>query len=98
MLIEDYFQQIRQTIDACYAVQSSAVTYDKWGTHEGYIRGELHFEDGSILHLRESVDVETMVERLTYVYQYMDATEELVFRYDNTGHHKRLDLPTYPPS
>ena len=96
MLIEDYFQQIRQTIDGCHAVQSSAVTYDKRGTHEGYIRGELHFEDGSILHLREFVDVETLVERLTYVYQYMDAVERLVFRYDNTGHRKRLGLPTYP--
>jgi hypothetical protein len=96
LLIEAYFQQIRQTIDACRAVQSSAVTYDKRGTHEGYIRGELHFEDRSILHLREFVDVETTVERLTYVYQYMDTATQFVFRYDNTGHQQRLGLPTYP--
>jgi hypothetical protein len=31
-----------------------------------------------------------------YVYQYMDATKRLVFRYDNTGHHQKLNLPTYP--
>jgi hypothetical protein len=26
----------------------------------------------------------------------MDAEQSLVFRYDNTGHHKKLNLPTYP--
>jgi len=42
------------------------------------------------------VDVELSVERLTYVYQYMTAAQTLVFRYDNTGHHRQLNLPTYP--
>jgi hypothetical protein len=49
-----------------------------------------------VLHLREFVDVETTVERLLYVYQCMDARRELRFRYDNTGHHKQLNLPSYP--
>ena len=52
--------------------------------------------DASMLHLREFVDVESTVERLLYVYQYMDARQQLQFRYDNTGHHKQLNLPTYP--
>jgi len=77
-------------------VQSSSITYDKRSTHEGFIRGEVYFVDASVLHLREFVDVETTVERLLYVYQYMDAHEQLRFRYDNTGHHKQLNLPTYP--
>jgi len=77
-------------------VQSSSVTYDKRSTHEGFIRGEVYFVDGSMLHLREFVDAETTLDRLTYVYQYMDSTQQLVFRYDNTGHHRKLDLLTYP--
>ncbi len=96
MRIEVYFQQIRDIIDACSVVQSSNVTYDKRGTYEGFIRGELYLVDGSVLHLREFVDVETTIDRLMYVYQYMDAAKALVFRYDNTGHHKKLNLPTYP--
>lgn len=52
--------------------------------------------DGSILYLREFVDVEMEVERLMYVYQYMNAANGFVFRYDNTGHHKKLNIPTYP--
>ncbi|MGM0384275.1 MAG: toxin-antitoxin system TumE family protein [Thermodesulfobacteriota bacterium] len=31
-----------------------------------------------------------------YVYHYSDLSDHLIFRYDNTGHHKGLDLPTYP--
>jgi Family of unknown function (DUF6516) len=94
--IEAYFQQLRDLVDACPVVQSSSITYDKRSTHEGFIRGEIYFVDGSVLHLREFVDVETTVERLLYVYQYMDARKQLRFRYDNTGHHKQLNLPTYP--
>jgi hypothetical protein len=77
-------------------VQSYNVAYDKRGTHEGFVRGELYFVDGSALHLREFVDVETTIDRLMYVYQYMDPSKALVFRYDNTGHHKKLNLSTYP--
>ena len=36
------------------------------------------------------------LDRLMCVYQYLDAAQTLVFRYDNTGHHKKLDLPTRP--
>jgi hypothetical protein len=94
--IEAYFQQLRDLVDASPVVQSSSITYDKRSTHEGFIRGEIYFVDGSMLHLREFVDVEITVERLLYVYQYMDARKQLRFRYDNTGHHKPLNLPTYP--
>lgn len=96
MRIEAYFDQLRQTIDSCPVVSSFRMTYDKRGAHEGFIRGEVYLVDGSVLHVREFVDVEIGVNRLTYVYQYMDPARKLVFRYDNTGHHKRLNLPTYP--
>jgi hypothetical protein len=94
--VETYFQRVSELLDACLLVQSSNVSYDKRSTHEGFIRGEVHFIDGSTLHLREYVDVETKLDRLTYVYQYMDPARQLVFRYDNTGHHRKLNLPTYP--
>mgnify|MGYP001438289667 CR=1 FL=1 len=94
--IESYFQQVGALIEVCPIVASSTVTYDKRARHEGFIRGELFFVDGSMLHMREFVDVEDGIDRFTYVYQYMDSNQALVFRYDNTGHHKKLNLPTYP--
>ncbi len=77
-------------------MQMSTVTFDKRGTYEGFIQGELEFADGSLLHLREFVDVEIEVQRMMYTYQYMSSAKTLIFRYDNTGHHKKLNLPTYP--
>lgn len=96
MRIEAYFRQTEKIIEACLVIQLSNVTYEKRGTHEGFIRGELCFIDGSTLHLREFVDVEITEDRVMYVYQYMDSSDKLVFRYDNTGHHKKLGLSTYP--
>ena len=96
MQIETYFRSIRHDIEAYAIVVLSTVTYDKRGAHEGFIRGELILSDGSVLHFREFVDVKSMVERLMYAYQYMDADGNLVFRYDNSGHHRELDLSTYP--
>ena len=96
MRIEEYFHQVREVIELCPIVQLSDISYKKRGSYEGFIRGELYIVDGSIFHLREFVDVEIIVDRLMYVYQYIDSSKKLIFRYDNTGHHRKLGLPTYP--
>lgn len=96
MRIENYFERVRQILDACLIIQSFNVAYDKRGSHEGFIHGQVYFLDGSILFVREYVDVETNLDRIVYAYQYMTSDEQLVFRYDNTGHHKKLKLNNYP--
>jgi len=94
--IETYFRQIEKIIDACPVIQLLNVMYEKRGTHEGFIRGELCFVDGSTLYVREFVDVEVIADRVMYAYQFIDSLQKLVFRYDNTGHHRKLALSTYP--
>lgn len=69
MRIESYFQRIREILNACPFIQSSELTFDQRSSHEGFIRGNLYFRDGSVLHLREFLDVEISVDRLTYVFQ-----------------------------
>jgi Family of unknown function (DUF6516) len=94
--VDEYFAQLSELISACPLIQLSRITYDHRGTHEGFVRGELTFIDESTLHLREYVDVENGIDRLMYVYQYMNPQTRLVFRYDNTGHHRELKLDSYP--
>jgi CRISPR/Cas system-associated exonuclease Cas4 (RecB family) len=94
--IEEYFLLIQRAVESSPIVRLSDMTYEKRGTYEGVVRGRLQFVDDTVLELREYVDVETKKDRLMYVYQYMDSSNNLVFRYDNTGHHKRLGLLTYP--
>lgn len=96
MLIETYFQQLREVIESCTLVQSFNLIPETRGDSEGFIRGVINFTDGSMLYLREFVNVETTISREMYSYQYMDASKNLIFRYDNVEHHKKLNLPNYP--
>ena len=96
MSVEDYCELLREAIAACLVVQSFDIRPSKRSDYEVLINGEITFVDGSILYLREFVDVQTEVDRDMYSYQYMTASKELIFRYDNTEHHKKLNLPNYP--
>ncbi|WP_263983390.1 toxin-antitoxin system TumE family protein [Nostoc flagelliforme] len=49
-----------------------------------------------MLHLREFVYVEISPDRKMYSYQYMNSENNLIFRYDNTEHHRKLNLTTFP--
>ncbi|MCL1470012.1 toxin-antitoxin system TumE family protein [Argonema antarcticum] len=96
MLIENYFQLLRELIESCTLVQSFNLIPATRGESEGFIRGVINLTDGSMLYLREFVNVETTIIREMYSYQYMDGSKNLIFRYDNVEHHKKLNLPNYP--
>lgn len=70
------------------------MAYDKRTPHIGFVQGSLYFADGSVLHLREYVNVQNAIERYMYVYQYQDRNGILLFRYDNSPHFPQL--PTFP--
>ena len=96
MSIDDYFNQIRNLIEACPILQSYNLTTDRRSIYLGFIRGNLYFVNGSLLHIREFVNVKTGIERGKYTYQYMTIDNKLIFRYDNAPHHQDLNLPNYP--
>lgn len=93
-MIEAYFRHVDALITNTSIVQASSLTYDKRSTYIGFVRGSIYFLDGSLLHLREFVNVEHGVERYMYAYHYQRADGSFVFRYDNTPHFP--DLTTFP--
>ena len=93
-MIENYFRQLEALITSTSAIHSSSITYDKRTNHIGFIRGSIYFLDGSLLHLREFVNVQHGVERYMYAYHYQRSDGMFVFRYDNTPHFPTL--PTFP--
>jgi len=93
-LIEDYFRRIESLVAGADIVRFFNITYDKRSASIGFIRGSIYFLDGSLLHLREFVDVEYGSERYMYAYHYQRPDGALVFRYDNTTHFP--DLPIFP--
>ena len=93
-MIEDYFHEIASIINAEAGIEGSSMAYDKRTPHIGFLRGSLYFSDGSVLHLREYVNVQNAIDRYMYVYQYHDRNGVLLFRYDNSPHFPQL--PTFP--
>ncbi|MBN2062140.1 MAG: hypothetical protein JW882_17170 [Deltaproteobacteria bacterium] len=96
MRIEEYFLKVKGIVESTSIVYLSNITYEKRGTYEGFISGRLQFIDDTVLEWREFIDVEIIEDRLMYTYHYMTSSNEIIFRYDNTGHNKKLGLPTYP--
>lgn len=96
MLIEVYFQQIHNLIESSEIMELFNLDCEKRGLYEGFIRGKINFKDNSLLHLREFVYVEITIDRKMYSYQYVNAKNNLIFRYDNTEHHQKLNLPNFP--
>jgi hypothetical protein len=96
LLIEAYFQQIHNLIESSEIRELFNLDCEKRGLYEGFIRGKINFKDNSLLHLREFVYVEITIDRKMYSYQYVNAKNNLIFRYDNTEHHQKLNLPNFP--
>lgn len=96
MLIEDYFDQIEILLSSSPIVKGLTIERDKRGMYEGFIRGKINFQDNSLLHFREFVYVEISIDRKMYSYQYMNSDNNIIFRYDNTEHHRKLNLATFP--
>jgi hypothetical protein len=94
--IEDYFQQIHALLNTCPIALGFTIEQDRRSTHDGFIRAQVFFSDGSSLHVREFIHVQTEPERLAYAYQYLGTDARMIWRYDNAGHHRKLGLATYP--
>jgi hypothetical protein len=93
-LIEQYFQSLLDLLASLPFVESPDVNLEKRGELVGFIRGEVGFNDGSILFFRELIDLRLPLEKVMYAYHYQDSESMLLFRYDNTAHHK--SVPTFP--
>ncbi len=94
-MIEQYFQSMLDLLAALPFVESSNVNLEKRGDLAGLIRGEVEFRDGSsLLFFRELIDLRQPLQKIMYAYHYQKANGELIFRYDNTAHHRTVS--TFP--
>jgi hypothetical protein len=92
--LDRYFQALQAIIAAAADVATSDLTFEIRSPSIGFIRGDIHFADGSLLHLRELLDIQKVAPRLMYVYHYQRVDGTFVFRYDNAKHF--ADLPSFP--
>jgi len=95
MRLEEYFQQMQATLALFPQVVLKTMRYEQRSETKGFIRGVMHFADGSELHVWEFVDVSVGIERFKYSYHYMDGGRT-VFRYDNAANTTARGFATYP--
>ena len=93
-MIEQYFQSLLDLLASLPFVESPDLNLEKRGEVVGFIRGQVELSDGSELFFRELIDLRLPLQKVMYAYHYQNADGMLVFRYDNTAHHKTL--PTFP--
>lgn len=72
MLIETYFERIRNLLTNSAIIQTFEIDTEKRTESLGFIRGNITFIDGSRLYIREFVEVEISIDRGKYSCQYID--------------------------
>lgn len=92
-MIKEYFSAIEYAIQEFPDVRSVSIRKKIFNIKQGVISGSIIFENGYRLDFVEvkNADIKSKVK---YRYQYMDAANNLIFRYDNAPHHSGVE--TFP--
>ena len=93
-MIEQYFKSLLDLIASLPFVQNPTIHLEKRAEMVGFIRGNIEFKDGSLLHFRELIDLRPPLRIVMHAYHYQESDGTLVFRYDNTAHH--MSVSTFP--
>jgi hypothetical protein len=93
-ILERYFAEIEEAVSQLPAYAENYVE-EILTSKRANLRIRLRFQSGDLLEINESIIVEDgALKTLGYRYHLQRASNELVFRYDNTPHFP--DLPSFP--
>ena len=93
-MIDDYFRELTNTLNNSRIIRAHETNFDQRERESGYVRGNVYFADGSLLHFREFVNTKPTIERISYTYHYQKANGTFVFRYDDSEHFP--EPPNFP--
>jgi len=90
-MLQKHLHRLYNTIASRKYVDCEYLVFDEHPNKEGYIEGRLRFPDGSLLDFDEVIVVENeYIIKTRYAYHYQDASDKLIFRYDNAPHHPHI--------
>jgi hypothetical protein len=92
-MIDEYFSELEQTLQAFPDIQSVTLTTKRYNARQGYISGSLLFVNGYRLEFMEVKDMDRS-SKVKYRYHYMDHEDMCIFRYDDAPHHSGMN--TFP--
>ncbi|UOG91393.1 MAG: DUF6516 family protein [Candidatus Thiothrix sulfatifontis] len=88
-MIEAYFAHIEQVLQSVPNTQSLSIRKTLYNNKQGYLAGSILFEGGDRLDFAEVKNTDH-AGKVKYRYQYMDAAQTMIFRYDNAPHHRHV--------
>lgn len=89
--LDSFHRGIEKLEDYGYA-ESIDIREEIRASKQAIIKARIVLVDGSVLHIKEYVDVKYSIERVSYAYQYQDSDGKLIFRYDNAAHKPPLSF------
>ncbi|MBU4225990.1 MAG: hypothetical protein KKC71_09240 [Chloroflexi bacterium] len=94
-MLDVHTATIETAIRGCAVVATYSLNTVQLSPRTGYVEGEVAFVDGSRLIFFEFLrQAATGLDRENYRYHFMDASSQLLFRYDNAPHHP--GMATFP--
>jgi len=88
-MIEEYFLQTEKVLQDFPNIRSYALNKKTYNNRQGSINRRIVFNNGYLLEFTEVVDTEEP-GKIKYRYHYMDASQKLIFRYDNAPHYPQV--------
>ena len=88
-MIKAYFAKIELAIQNFSYLDAYSLKKKLYNKTFGYIGGSITFTNGHRLDFMEVKQFDPTV-RPKYRYHYMNENNEMIFRYDNSQHHKHL--------
>jgi len=95
MSISDYVAALQALIARTPFVTAVSFSYEERPPSAGFIKGTIHFIDGSQLDFKEFLITHPEPDVIKYGYHYR-VGERLIFRYDNANDPAAKHLLTFP--
>lgn len=94
-MVNSYLHRLYDTIISRGYIEVEQLVFNNQSNRRGTIRGRLKFHDDSLLDFGEVIILQNRrIVKLRYAYHYQNASNEVVFRYDNAPHYPNLS--THP--
>lgn len=94
-MLDKHADAIEAAIHGCAAVATYSLNTVQLSPNTGYVEGEIMFVDSSRLIFFEFLrQIATGLNREKYRHHFMDASNQLLFRYDDAPHHP--GIATFP--
>jgi len=98
MPLHEYLERFRkgmETLENNGYTESVEIKEEIRPNKQAVLNAKVVLLNGSVLHVKEYINAQYGIDRVSYAYQYQDRYGNLIFRYDNAPHKPALGFTTH---